>query len=408
MNSITLSQLTKHIERAISANFEKAVWIRAEISEFSVRNGHAYFELIEKEQQSDKIIAKSRANCWASTFNMLRPYFENTTNETLKAGLEVMVAVNVKFSQIYGLSLNICDIDPHFTIGRLASRRDEIIRQIEKDGVANMNKELPFPLLPKRLAIISSPKAAGYEDFCHQLEKNRYGFQFYKKLFPAIVQGEKAEQSIISALEKIYEHSHLFDAVLIIRGGGAVTDLACFDSYDLAINCAQFPLPILAGIGHQKDVSVVDMVAHKSLKTPTAVAEFILDKMLANSENIQYLSSQIIQITENRLQAENNQLQLLQNRIKSTIQNKITKENFRQKEFANRLKYTVHHYFEKQKSKLSIIQYKIENHSPSKLLEKGVSITYLNGKKLTSAKEIKKGDTIQTYLKDGHFESVVQ
>ncbi len=408
MNSITLSQLTQHIERAITANFEKAVWIRAEISEFSVRNGHAYFEFVEKEKQSDKIIAKSRGTCWASVFGMLKPYFETTAKETLRAGLEVMVAVSVKYSQIYGLSLNVCDIDPHFTIGRLASRRDEIIRQIKEDGIAEMNKELSFPLLPKRLAIISSPKAAGYEDFCHQLEKNRYGFQFYKKLFPAIVQGEKAEQSIISALEKIYNYSHLFDVVLILRGGGAVTDLACFDSYDLAINCAQFPLPILAGIGHQKDISVVDMVAHKSLKTPTAVAEFMIDRMLENSEKVQSLSSRVSQLVENNLQEQDHRLSFLQNKLIATAQKKISEQRFVEETLVNRIKYSVSHYFERQKSKLSLIGYKIENNSPLKILEKGMSITYVNNKKLTSIKEIQKGDVIKTYLKDGSFESVVK
>ncbi len=408
MKSITLSELNKQIKEAIKVNFTRLVWIRAEISEFTERNGHAYFELIEKDSITDKIIAKSRVTCWKSVFGMIKPYFESTTGESLRAGLEVMVAVSVEFSELYGMSLNVQNIDPSFTLGNLAKRRLEIIKQLKADGIFDMNKEVEFPLIPRKLAIISSEKAAGYGDFCHQLENNHNGFSFYKKLFPAIVQGEKAEESIIAALDKIYEHADVFDVVLILRGGGAVTDLACFDSYQLAMNVAQFPIPVLTGIGHQRDTSVADLVAYQSLKTPTAVADFLLGKMQANSEQLDYFYYTIQQILRNKLDAKNNELRVLKSRVESGFAKNIVTKNYHLNELRNRLVYSVRHQFEQEKNKLQLWEYKVESNSPQKLLEKGVSITYVNGKKIESIKGIQKGDKVQTYLKDGSFQSIVE
>ncbi|PIF02586.1 MAG: exodeoxyribonuclease VII large subunit [Paludibacter sp.] len=404
---ITLSQLNSQVKEVIKANFTRLIWVRAEISEFTERNGHAYFELIEKDGTTDKIIAKSRVTCWRSVFGMIKPYFESTTGESLRAGLEVLVAVSVEFSELYGMSLNMQNIDPSFTLGNLAVRRLEIIQQLKADGIFNMNKEVEFPLIPRRLAIVSSEKAAGYGDFCHQLENNHNGFSFYKKLFPAIVQGEKAEQSIISALDKIYGYSDAFDVVLILRGGGAVTDLACFDSYQLAMNVAQFPIPVLTGIGHQRDTSVVDLVAHRSLKTPTAVADFLLGKMQDNSEQLDYFSHTIQQILRNKLETKNNELRILKNRVESAFNKNIVTKNYVLKELRNRLIYSVRHLFKQENNKLQLWEYKIESNSPQKMLERGVSITYVNGKKIESVKNIRKGDKVKTYLKDGNFESIV-
>ncbi len=407
MKSITLSELNKQIKETVKTNFIKIFWIRTEISEFTERNGHAYFELIEKDITTDKIIAKSRATCWKSTLSMIKPYFEDTTKESLRAGLEVMVAVSVEFSELYGISLNIQNIDPHFTLGSLATRRLEIIQQLKSDGIFDMNKQTNLPLIPQRLAIISSEKAAGYGDFCHQLENNNRHFAFYKKLFPSIVQGEKAEQSIITALDKIYEHANHFDVVLILRGGGAVTDLACFDSYQLAMNVAQFPIPVLTGIGHQRDTSVVDMVAYKSLKTPTAVADFLLRKMEDNNEQLDYFSSTIQHILRNKLEIKANELINLQNKVKNSFTKDIVTKKYFLKELQNQLTYGIRHQLEQEKNKLKLWEYKIANNSPEKLLQKGVSITYVNGKKLDSIKGIQKGDEVETYLKDGSFKSIV-
>jgi exodeoxyribonuclease VII large subunit len=322
--------------------------------------------------------------------------------------LNVLVAVTVEFHGVYGFSLNIRDIDPTFTIGEMAARRLKIIRQLEEDGIADMNKLLPFPELPQRLAIVSSATAAGYDDFCNQLKNNSNKFVFYTKLFPAIMQGEQAEKSIISTLEKIYTHIDLFDAVVIIRGGGATTDLACFDSYELALNCAQFPLPIVAGIGHQRDISILDMVAHTSVKTPTAAAEFLILK-LQNAEN-RFLNA----INDNQFLVKNcieNVTRFVEQsemRIKHTLRNWVVKRTHSLEQQKNRLSAAIRLHIVRQQNKLSLLEKNIETHSPSFLLKHGYTITTLNGKRLTSAKGVKKGCKIRTFVHDGDFESVVE
>jgi len=305
MNSITLSELSERIQETIKLNFDTPVWIRAEISELRENpNGHCYLEFVEKDTNTDFLLAKSKATIWSSTYRMLKPYFENSTGQMLRAGLNVLVAVTVEFHGVYGFSLNVRDIDPTFTIGEMAARRLKIIRQLEEDGIADMNKQLDFPRRPQRIAIISSPTAAGYGDFIDQLRNEVSNFAFYTRLFPAVMQGEQAENSIISALEKIFNHSELFDVVVIIRGGGATTDLACFDSYELALNCAQFPLPIIAGIGHQRDVSILDMVAHTSVKTPTAAAELLIEYMQQTENEVLNLIADIQQIVQYKVADE--------------------------------------------------------------------------------------------------------
>ncbi len=407
MNSISLSELSNQVTSVIRQNFSTPVWVRAEISELRVNGGHCYLELIEKDENSHNIIAKIRATIWANTFRMLKPYFESSTGETFRAGLNVLVSAVVEYNGLYGFSLNIRDIDPVFTIGKLAARRLEIIRQLQEEGIVDMNKELPFPTLPQRLAIISSETAAGYGDFCDQLQSNNSNFAFYPKLFPAIMQGMQAEASIIQALEKIYEHIELFDVVVIIRGGGATTDLSCFDSYNLALNCAQFPLPIIVGIGHQRDVSILDMVAHTSVKTPTAAAEFLISKLEIEKGNIEVLASEISEVVGDILNAENRRLEMLNLRIKQASKTGFLKENNRISSLQFQLKNLVRNKILLENNKLQLIQTKINTHSPQFLVERGLSITTLNGKRLTSKTQVKKGDRITTHLADGSIDSEI-
>lgn len=408
MTSISLSQLTDRIQEVLKFSFDTPVWIRAEISELRENyNGHCYLELVEKDSNSDAILAKSKANIWSTTYRMLKPYFENSTGESLRAGLNILVAVTVEFHGVYGFSLNIRDIDPVFTIGELAARRLKIIRQLEADGIADMNKLVEMPLLPQRLAIISSATAAGYDDFMNQLRNDENQFAFYTKLFPAVMQGEQAESSIIRSLEKIYEHSELFDVVVIIRGGGATTDLACFDSYELALNCAQFPLPVISGIGHQRDVSILDMVAHSSVKTPTAAAEFLISKM-KDAENVwKNIFSDISYLVQNKTENEFRKLDQTQMRITHTLRQWVTKRSHALETHQNRLQNSVRMQIVRQKNKLLILEKSIESHSPSYLLKHGYTITALNGKRISSIKEIKAGDKIRTFVHDGEFESEI-
>jgi exodeoxyribonuclease VII large subunit len=408
MTSITLSELTNQIQQVIRSNFDTPQWIRAEISELRENpGGHCYLELVEKDDASDALLAKTKATIWASTYRMLKLYFESSTGQSLRAGLNVLVSVTVEFHGVYGFSLNIRDIDPTFTIGEMAARRLKIIRQLEEDGIVDMNKEIPFPVLPQRLAIISSPTAAGYGDFCDQLKNDSSHFAFYPKLFSAVMQGDQAEASIVSALEKIYEHIELFDVVVIIRGGGAITDLACFDSYELALNCAQFPLPIVSGIGHQRDISILDMVANTSVKTPTAAAELLIS-VLQDAENRMVSVVEDIQhLVKNKIDIENRFIDQAQMRIKQTLRSWVLQKGHLLDRQRNRLQSSIRMQLLKQNNKLSLLEKNIETHSPQFLLKHGYTITTLNGKRITSSKQIKQGDQIRTYVGDGDFESQI-
>ncbi|MCX6225448.1 MAG: exodeoxyribonuclease VII large subunit [Bacteroidia bacterium] len=275
-----LFELNRQIRLNIQSGFPEAIWVVAEISDFTVnRNGHCYLELIEKEPDGDRILARSRATIWASAYRMLRPFFESATGQELMPGIKILVRADVEFHELYSISLNIRDIEPSFTIGDLARKRQMIIRKLEEAGVFDMNKELEMPLVPQKIAIISSPTAAGYGDFNDQLINNPSGYIFYTHLFPAVMQGEETGPSIIGALDVIAGYDHFFDAVVIIRGGGSKLDLSSFDNYDLGLNVAQFPLPVITGIGHEQDDSIIDLVAHTRCKTPTAVAEFLIGRV---------------------------------------------------------------------------------------------------------------------------------
>lgn len=278
MNSqLTLLELNTRIRNALQEAFPETLWIVAEISEMKEnRTGHCYMELVEKDDSSDEIRARARATVWSYSWRMIRPYFESTSGQRMAQGIKVLVQASVEFHPSYGLSLNIKDIDPSYTIGDMVRRRREIIRQLTEAGVMNMNKELELPLVPQRIAVISSATAAGYQDFVNHLEQNEKGFYFHHRLFEAFMQGSETVRSILAVLDQIYSMEEQFDAVVIIRGGGATADLGSFDNFELAFAVAQFPLPVITGIGHEKDDTIVDLVAHTRMKTPTAVAEFFI------------------------------------------------------------------------------------------------------------------------------------
>lgn len=382
---LSLSQLCHQITDSLQADFAEPVWVHAEISELSVRNGHCYMELVEKNADNNAFLAKTRANCWANIFALLKPYFEAETGQTLRAGLQVLLSVTVEFHPVYGMSLSIRDINPTYTIGNLAQQRMAIIAQLTADGIIDMNKQLQLPLLLQRIAVISSDSAAGYGDFCHQLNGNAEKFAIYRKLFPALMQGERAEASIIEALDKINNEIELFDAVVIIRGGGASTDLSCFDSYNLCLNCAQFPLPIIAGIGHQRDVSVLDMVAHTSVKTPTAAAEFILNSFSVQQQRI-VNAKQCLQRTATQLSA--------------TLQMNL--DNYR-----SRLKSNFTYRLAEQQNLLKMQAKTIELHSPERILKQGYTLTLVNGEPVSSATKLKQGQSITTQFIDGTVSSII-
>ena len=316
----SISELNGEVKKVLSSNFTAPVWVIGEISELNVNsNGHCYLTLIEKSESEDRIIAQARATIWSYTFRMLRPFFETSTGQQLTDGIKVLLQVSVEFHELYGYSLNVRNIDPTYTLGDQARKRREIINRLTEEGVITMNQELELPLVPQKIAIISSSSAAGYQDFMEQLTSNPFGYKFYTKLFPAVMQGDQAEKSIVGALDRIYPYEDFFDLVVLIRGGGSQVDLSCFDNYNVAYHITQFPLPVLTGIGHEKDDSIADLVAHTRLKTPTAVAEFILDGVTSFEERVNLLQQEAVELVENQMEEEKDRLEDLTGEISSLV-----------------------------------------------------------------------------------------
>ena len=407
INSLSLSELNEVLKMSIKSAFLDVVWVRAEISELHEnRNGHCYLELIEKSPENDAIVAKQKATIWKNTYNLLKPYFEESTGMALAVGMKVLLVVEPTFHSVYGLSLEVCDIDPAFTVGDMAMRRAEIIRRLTDEGVVDMNKELEMPIVPQRIAVISSATAAGFGDFCDQLQGNRFGYHFYVKLFAAIMQGERTEQSVIAALDQINDHIEMFDAVAIIRGGGATSDLAAFDNYNMALHCAQFPLPIISGIGHQRDDSIVDLVAHTRVKTPTAAAEFLIDCVRQYDERIENAANEVSELVGEIMTENEQNLQRCVSRLSSARQQILRQENALSG-IVFRLDKSSKNAISSAKNALSLTEKSLELSDPKTLLNRGYTLTTKNGKIVKSATELKTGETIETHFADGTTKSKI-
>jgi len=329
---LSLTELQLIIRDSLYLTLPEAYWVIAEISELKENYaGHCYLELIEKHPDEKNVRARVKAIIWSNRYRFLRAFFENSTGESLREGLKILIKIKVEYHELYGLSLIISDIDPAFTIGEMAMKRQLVIKKLEQEGVFSMNKELDFPIVPQRIAIISSKNAAGYSDFINHLRGNSVGYVFYSALIETSMQGTETEQGVISALDKIALNAHLFDLTVIIRGGGSQTDLSWFDNYNIAYHVTQFPLPVITGIGHDKDISVTDMVAYRSLKTPTAVADFLIDSVAATDNHIIEMSSEIIgsskiiiEKNRNRIDTSGNKLFPLTKIILSAIKDKLS------------------------------------------------------------------------------------
>jgi len=323
---LTLFELSEWIKDALKSAIPATVWVVAEISELKEnRNGHCYLELVEKK--GNEIVARARATIWSYTYRILKPYFETTTGQYFSHGIKVLVQVSVEYHPAYGLSLNVKDIDPAYTVGDMALQRKEIIERLQNEGVFDMNKELNLPLVPQKIAVISSKTAAGFQDFMNQLEKNARGIKFYTHLFEAWMQGSEAVPSIISALDRIFEYEDFFDAVAIIRGGGATADLSSFDNYDLAFHITQFPLPVVTGIGHEKDDTIIDLVAHTRMKTPTAVAEFFISGAERFYEQLAGLEEETVRMTRETIDSQKEQLEEFAADLNQFVGGFINKKN---------------------------------------------------------------------------------
>ena len=406
---ISLYELNNLVRGVIANTFTQSFWIRAEMSDVRVaQNGHCYLEFIEKDSKNRNIIAKARGSIWANVFRLLKAYFESETGQAFGSGLKVLVQVSVEFHELYGYSLNVHNIDPTYTLGDQARNRALILKQLEEEGVLTLNKELELPTVTNRIAVISSPTAAGYEDFCNQLENNTDGFVFYAHLFPAIMQGERTEESIISALDRIYKHVDKFDAVIIIRGGGATSELSSFDSYLLAANCAQFPLPIITGIGHERDDTVLDIVAHTRAKTPTAVAEFLIKRIQSAAIVMYELQESIITSTNRKLTEETVFLNTLATHFSYIIKDNTKDQLNKINTFTERLKNATKRVIQEEKHRLTNKEQFLKLISPENILKKGYTLTIRNNKIVKSSLELKEGDTITNRFYDGDVVSEVK
>ena len=384
-------------------------------------------ELIQKDERTATPIAKASAKCWANMWMLIRPGFERTTGQRLHAGMKVLLKVFAQFHEAYGFSWIVTDIDPTYTLGDMARKRQEIIRQLKEEGVFDLQKELQLPLFCQRIAVISSETAAGYGDFCNQLADNPYGFQFHTRLFPAIMQGEGVEQSIINALNRIYNGQ--FDCVVIIRGGGATSDMSGFDTLALAENVANFPLPIITGIGHDRDESILDMVSHIRVKTPTAAAALLIDHLKTILDAINESQTRLTHYAQQKLSTLHSQLSTIAEtlpRIFSTVktrqearldalnsrlinhaQQRIINGKLSLVNIENHLPLLLDRRLMAEQHRLQLIEEKTKNLDPALLLKRGYSITLHNGKAVRSPQQLQSGDEIETRLANGSIRSVV-
>lgn len=407
--SFSLSELNLQVRDAIREYLPETYWLRAETSDVRRnQNGHCYLEFVEKDTTTQRVVAKARGVIWSNVFQMLSAYFEAETGQAFGSGLNVLARVSVEFHELYGYSLTVVDIDPTFTVGDMAKNRQMVLKQLEAEGVLTLNKELSMPELANRIAVISSPTAAGYEDFRDQLDRNPAQFVFYTRLFPAIMQGECTEASIIAALEKIYTHRQWFDAVAIIRGGGATSELNSFDSYLLANHCAQFPLPIVSGIGHERDVTVLDRVAHTRAKTPTAVAEFFIAHIGKTASRLIDLQDRLISESESVLMNEKTDLVSLSKDVIHQSNLMLQSESARWMRVSESMKYSVKHRLQVQSHFLSEKEQYIQMVSPQNILKRGYTLTLKNGKIIQSVNDMTENDRIETIFADGKAISNVE
>lgn len=427
--SLSLVELNMLVRRSVRACLPDEYWVQAELSDVrSNYSGHCYLEFVQKDSKSNALVAKARGIIWNNVYSRLKPFFERETGQLFVSGIKVLVKVTVDFHELYGYSLTVVDIDPTYTLGDMARRRKEIISRLESEGILTLNKELELPVLAQRIAVISSATAAGYGDFCNQLEHNPYGFVFYPHLFQAVMQGDKVELSIIAALEKIYQTQEKWDVVVIIRGGGATSDLSGFDTYNLAAHCAQFPLPVLTGIGHERDDTVLDVVSHTRVKTPTAAAEFLINHLRGTAEALDGYASFINQTIPDILLREKERLERCVSRIPSQVEIRLQREVFRQERLFKRMELAwqsrlmreehrldlslriagaLQTRLQREKHRLELFEQRVNAASPDVLLKRGYSITLNNGKAVTDASLLKDGDEIVTRLAKGEIRSKV-
>lgn len=423
MDRLTLYELNSLVKETIELTFTQQFWVEAELADATERRGHLYLDLVQKDEHSATPIARASARCWASVWASVRPRFERTTRQRLTAGMKVLLRVYPQFHQAYGFSWIVTDIDPTYTLGDMQRQRQEIIDRLKRDGVFDMQRELALPMFCQRIAVISSATAAGFGDFCNHLQHNDYGFHFAVELFPAIMQGEQVEPTVISALDSINSRIDDFDCVVIIRGGGATVDMSGFNTLLLAENVANFPLPIITGIGHDRDESIIDMISFMQVKTPTAAAAFLIERLLNVSERITAATSSITRCVQEKLEYERIRLTALSTRIpilfsltktrQLSIIDSLTQrmtvavqQDIRQRQHqlqiaAQRLAPATQRTMQQELHRLQMLTQRTAALDPAAILRRGFSMTLCNGRFVTDASQMKNGDIMETRLANG-------
>ena len=423
--ALTLYELNSLVRETIEEELHQEYWVEAELSEVREVRGHCYMQLVQydrseeggkRKRYENTPIAQASAKCWQSSWQLLRPYFEKETGQRLHAGMKVLLQVYANFHETYGFSWIVTDIDPTYTMGDMARKRQEIIRVLKDEGVFDLQKELPLPLFCQRIAVISSANAAGYGDFVNQLENNEYGFQFHTRLFPAVMQGEDVEKSVIAALEQIFRGSggteargneNTFDCVVIIRGGGATADLSGFDTLALAENVANFPLPIITGIGHERDESILDMVSHTRVKTPTAAAAFLIDHLKEVLEVLNDAQERITRYAQQKLSTLDAQLSVVAEAIPRLFSVVKTRQDARLDSMQEKMTMLIERRLETEQHRIQLVSEKVKSLDPTLLLRRGYSITLHNGKVVKDVSVLNTGDELETRLAHGNVRSKV-
>lgn len=407
MKKHTLLELNDFIKRVVALNLPETLWVQCEISQINNSRGTWYLEVVEKDESSNQILAQSQAMLWARDYKSVVERKGIIIDDILQKGTAILILVQVEFSERYGLKLQIKDINTTYTLGTVELKRRETIDKLMEEGLVGKNKIKDLPLVIQRIAIISSETAAGYHDFVTQLTQNEYGYDYQYKLFQSAMQGENTERDVVDSLKQIEKEIKDFDIAIIIRGGGSKLDLAAFDNYNISKTMANASLPVLTGIGHEIDETIVDLVSHTTLKTPTAVADFILGHNLEYENEVHQFFSYIVGQVSNHLQTETLQLQSLQNQLgfqsKSVIRDK---ENILT-QFEKSIPRTIQQYFKTENQTLELLSKNIELLSPESALKRGFTMTLKDGMPVKLASELKKGDIIKTIFQDGETESEV-
>ncbi|MBR1726829.1 MAG: exodeoxyribonuclease VII large subunit [Muribaculaceae bacterium] len=430
IQAIPLSQYNARIRNAVAVAPDlQGQWVLAETSDVSVRRGHCYLELVEKQADTGVTVAKVSAVIWANTFASLNARFQAVTGANFATGMKVMVRVNANFHEQYGLKLVVTDINPEFTIGDMERQRREILTRLQREGLIERNRQLPWPTVPQRIAVVSAAGAAGYGDFMNQLRNNPYGLQFYTCLFQAMMQGANTVPSVLAALQRIEEVIDLFDCVVIIRGGGATTDLNSFDNYELARRIAEFAKPVIVGIGHERDVTVLDYVAAMRVKTPTAAAEWLIgrgsdalshlnelrhaivttarDLVTRSREQLAYYTSFIPAAAQRIVDTGRLRLDNLTQAIPQAVSNRLASEHTRLGHTVELMQNAIAGHIERQQLRLAALTDKVTLLSPQNTLSRGYALVKRGERCVTDAAHLGTGEHIVIQMRDGSVNAQV-